>query len=76
MKPKRLWCVRHHGGWCAVMDNKKPTEEGGNVPTLCHHYVMLNLGIERRWPDCPDCLQKIAIIYGKEITDKVSPPPD
>ena len=61
----KVWCVRHRKGWCAIKDGKKPEEDGGNVPTLCDHHVILNFGVELRRPDCPDCIQAASAPQGQ-----------
>jgi len=51
-------CVKHRDGWCATK-REKSLQYSDSVPTLCDHYVTLPMGIQRREPDCPDCLAKL-----------------
>lgn len=50
-------CVQHRDGWCGTRRNHIRYTD--NVPTLCGYKVILPLGIERRVPDCPECLRLI-----------------
>ena len=58
--PKRVWCVRHHDGWCAIQDNQPHHLNDNNTPTLCGQFVVLNYGTERRFPDCHECAKKLS----------------
>ena len=55
---RRPYCVRHRDGWCTT--SKKTSAYRDNVKTLCDHYVIMPFGFERRQPDCPECLAKLA----------------
>ena len=48
-------CVRHRDGWCATK-REKGLQYHDNVPTLCGAAVTMPWGIERRVPDCQECL--------------------
>lgn len=48
-------CVRHREGWCAT--RKRTLSYGDLIKTACDHYVIGPFGIERRMPDCPECLE-------------------
>lgn len=53
---KKVWCVRHRDGWCAVRGNFEFPEEITSVETVCLHFVTLPGGCEKRLPDCQQCL--------------------
>ena len=55
-----VWCVEHVDGWCAVAGDVDPGEGALSVETRCGHSVTLPLGIERRAPDCEECLAAVA----------------
>jgi hypothetical protein len=48
-------CVKHRDGWCMVRG--KATDAMANVKTQCGMYVWFHHGLERRKPDCPECLR-------------------
>jgi hypothetical protein len=43
--------------WCAT--RKKTTRYQDHVRTLCDMVVTLPCGIDKRHPDCPECLAKL-----------------
>lgn len=51
--------VRHRGGWCAT--RRKRARYSDSVPTVCGFYVALPWGVERREPDCQECVQRLAV---------------
>jgi hypothetical protein len=51
-------CVRSRDGWCATSRNH--TRYADIVPTICGYKVVMPFGIERRTPDCPECLRRTA----------------
>lgn len=59
MPTKRL-CVKSRGDrWCAVVDGLAPKENASSVAVMCGHFIILPGGIERRAPNCPDCIAAI-----------------
>ena len=46
-------CVQSNVGWCASY--KKSPKYSDSVKTRCGHWVILPLGLQRRYPDCPEC---------------------
>ena len=59
-------CVQHRDGWCATR-RKKYLRYADRVPTLCGCVVTFPFGIERRKPDCEECLRKMAELEAGDI---------
>ena len=53
-------CVKHRDGWCATK-RKKGLQYVDHIPTICGMVVTLPFGIEKRLPDCPECLKELGI---------------
>lgn len=70
MTAPKVWCVRHRDGWCATRGNYEPDEGVGSVPTVCGWFVNLPGGIDKRQPDCRDCLAALAKPANQHIDDR------
>ena len=55
---ENIICVRHRDGWCATR-RMTSLRYSDAVPTLCGSVVSLPWGIERRQPDCGECLKRL-----------------
>jgi hypothetical protein len=55
MRRKPPVCVRSRDGWCAT--RLKHARYRDSIKTACGHFVILPFGVERRLPDCKQCLQ-------------------
>lgn len=51
----KLVSVQSRHGWCAT--NKKTLLYAESIKTICGYYVTGSWGIERRKPDCKECLR-------------------
>lgn len=55
-----VWCVQYRSGWCAAMDQtKRPDASATSIPTLCACFIILTTGVEKRKPDCVECLAEL-----------------
>jgi hypothetical protein len=54
-----VWCVQHRDGWCMTSRQARPPREGaGLIRTKCGCFVVLPWGLEKRRPDCKNCLTR------------------
>jgi hypothetical protein len=60
------WCAKHRDGWCAVLPDQEPDEDGDGVNTVCRYVIALPGGFAHRQPDCEECLAAVA----KETVDR------
>lgn len=56
---KKVLCVQHRQGWCALKPGEVLDESATLDATACGWFVTFRWGEEVRVPTCPDCLKAL-----------------
>lgn len=60
LRLKRVWCVSHRDGWCAMKTQPVGQPQyRDHKPTLCGMVVTLPWGFSRMIPSCEECRTKL-----------------